>query len=200
MGGALPVRLMLFAWLGVAVVLGVVGGRLISSGWRSAVAATAGLAVFLIPIFPTPPLLTTPMAAPGFFSPRGQVMRIPRGSVAIVTPFSNQESSTAMYWQASADFRFRMPEGEAFVPGPSLSPPPSDLQQDLVALDAGTYPASVPAGERERALVNLRQWNVDTIVVGPSPGEGRIVTFFTRVIGRGPERTGGVWVWWNVRS
>jgi hypothetical protein len=200
MGGALPARLMLFAWLGVAVVLGVVGGRLISSGWRSAGAAIAAAAFFLIPIFPTPPLLTTPVTAPTFFSSHGEVTHIPQGSVALVTPFSNQESSTAMYWQVSSDFRFRMPEGEAFVPGPSLSPPPSSLQQDLVALDAGTYPAQPPADERAPALANLRQWNVDTIVVGPSPGQSRIVAFFTRVLGRRPERTGGVSVWWNVRS
>jgi hypothetical protein len=200
MGGALPARLMLFAWLGVAVVLGAVAGRLISSGWPRAMAAIGASAVFLIPIFPTPPLLTTPVTAPGFFSAGGQVTRIPQGSVALVTPFSNVGSSTAMYWQASADFRFRMPEGEAFVPGPSLSPPPSDLQQDLVTLDAGTYPPATPADERGLALANLRQWHVDTIVVGPSPGEGRIVAFFTRVTGRRPERTGGVWVWWNVRS
>jgi hypothetical protein len=108
-----------------------------------------------------------------------------------------------MYWQMSANFRFRMPEGEAYVPGPwgpSLNPPPSHLQQDLVELEAGTYPVPPPAGERVEAAADLRHWNVDTIVVGPSAGESRMIAFFTRVTRRPPERTGGVWVWWNVRS
>jgi hypothetical protein len=200
MQSVLPVRLMLFTWLGVAVVLGVVGDRLVSSGRTGAIAVAVSSVLLIVPIFPIPPLLSTPTSAPEFFSPHGQVTRIPRGSVALVTPFSNVRSSTAMYWQMSSDFRFRMPEGEAYVPGPSLSPPPSDLQQDLVALDAGNYPRQPPADERARALANLKQWNVDTIVVGPSPGAARIGAFFTRVTGRPPERAGGVWVWWNVRA
>jgi hypothetical protein len=200
MGSALPARMSLFAWLGMAVLLGVVGDRLLASGRRGAVVASLASVFVIVPIFPTPPLLSSPASAPAFFSARGDVSRIPQGSVALVPPFSNEESSTAMYWQAVADFRFRMPEGEAYVPGPSLSPPPSDVQQDLVELAAGTYPGNPPADERDRVMANLRQWNVDTIVVGPSPGEARTVAFFTRVTGRQPERIEGVWVWWNVRS
>jgi hypothetical protein len=200
MVNALPVRLMLFAWLGVALVLGVVGSRLIESGKRGLAIAVVSAALFAAPIFPTPPLLATPAYAPQFFSPHGEVTRIPVGSVALVTPLSNQASTTAMYYQMVADFRFRMPEGLAYIPGPTFNPPPSDLQQAIGELDAGSYPGQPPAHERQQALDNLKQWKVDTIVVGPSPGEGRIVTFFTRVTGRPPQRTGGVWVWWNVRS
>jgi hypothetical protein len=200
MGSAIPARMSLFAWLGMAVVLGVVGDRLIASGRRGAVAAAVASIFFAVPIFPTPPLLSSPVSAPAFFSNPNDVGRIPNGSVALVTPYSNEESSTAMYWQAIADFRFRMPEGEAYVPGPSLSPPASDIQHDLGELEAGNYPARPPADERERAMANLRRWRVDTIVVGPSPGEARMVAFFTRVTGRQPERTGGVWVWWKVSA
>jgi len=145
-------------------------------------------------------MVSTPASAPAFFTAGGEVSRIPAGSVALIVPFSNDESSTAMYWQAVSRFRFRMPEGEAFVPGPSLSPPASQVQTDLVELEAGTYPARPPEAERDQAWTNLRQWNVDTIVVGPTPGETQIVTYFTRVMGRAPESTGGVYVWWNVRG
>jgi hypothetical protein len=203
MESAIPVRLMLFGWLGVAIVLGVMGSRLWGSGGRGTVAVLVASVLFAVPLFPTAPLLTTSAHPPDFFTSPGSVARIPEGSVALITPFSNEESSTAMFWQMSANFRFRMPEGEAYVPGPSgpsLSPPPSNLQTDLVELEAGTYPVRPPAGERVGATADLRQWNVDTIVVGPSPGESRTVAFFTRVTGRRPERTGGVWVWWHVRS
>jgi hypothetical protein len=203
MENAIPARLMLFAWLGAAIVLGVMGSRLLESGRRGAVAVLGASVLFAVPLFPTSLLLTTPAHAPDFFTPGGNVARVPQGSVALIAPFANEESSTAMYWQLSAGFRFRMPEGEAYVPGPagpSLSPPSSDLQQDLVELDAGSYPVRPPAGERVGAVADLRRWDVDTIVVGPSPGESRVVAFFTRVTGRPPERTQGVWVWWNVRS
>ncbi|MBO0727631.1 MAG: hypothetical protein J2P57_00145 [Acidimicrobiaceae bacterium] len=197
---AIPARLSLYGWLGLAVVFGVVGAGLVARGRRERVIVAVASAVLIVPIFPTPPMLSTPASAPKFFNTDGGVSRIPKGSVALIVPFSNETSSTTMYWQAVGDFRFRMPEGEAYVPGPSLSPPPSAVQTDLVELEAGRYPDQPPSNEREAALVNLRQWNVETIVVGPTPGQSKVVAYFTRVIGRRPERTGGVWVWWHVRT
>ncbi|MBO0838970.1 MAG: hypothetical protein J2P28_26145, partial [Actinobacteria bacterium] len=200
---AIPARLSLYEWLGLAVVFGVVGARLLARGRREWVIVAVAAAVLIVPIFPTPPMLSTPVSAPSFFSANGAVSRIPKGSVALIVPFSNQFSSTAMYWQAVGDFRFRMPEGEAYVPGPSgpsLSPPSSAVQKDLGELEGGSYPDHPPADERDQALNDLRQWNVDTIVVGPTPGQSKIVAYFTRVIGTPPERTGGVWVWWHVSA
>ncbi|MBO0727939.1 MAG: hypothetical protein J2P57_01695 [Acidimicrobiaceae bacterium] len=197
---AIPARLALYEWLGLAVVFGVVGSRLVARGRRGTVAVAVAAAAVIVPIFPTPPMMSTSASVPGFFGPHGAVSRIPSGSVALIVPFSNQDSSTAMYWQAASGFRFRMPEGEAYVPGPSLSPPASAVQTYLVELETGGYPKQPPPGEREQVWINFRQWEVDTIVVGPTPHEEQVVAFFTRVVGRPPERSGGVWVWWNVRA
>ncbi len=197
---ALPARLALFQWLGLAVLLGVVGSRFVAAGRRGALGVAVAAVVMIVPLFPTPPMMSTSATAPAFFGNGGEVNRIPQGSVALIVPFSNQDSSTAMYWQALSNYRFRMPEGEAYVPGPSLSPPASQVQTDLVELEAGTYrprPASV---EREQARINLRQWKIDTIVVGPTPHEDAVVGYFTRVTARRPEYAEGVYVWWNVRA
>ncbi|MBO0727860.1 MAG: hypothetical protein J2P57_01290 [Acidimicrobiaceae bacterium] len=195
---AIPARLALYEWLGLAVVLGVVGSQLMAASRRGAIAVVAAAIVLIVPIFPTPPMLSTPASAPAFFAANGPVKRIPQGSVALIVPFSNQDSSTAMYWQATANFRFRMPEGEAYVPGPSLSPPASAIQTDLVELETGSYRARPPSEESQQAWINLRQWDVDTIVVGPTSNEDQVVAYFTRVLGHAPERAGGVWVWWHV--
>jgi hypothetical protein len=38
-----------------------------------------------------------------------------------------------------------------------------------------------------------------TVVVGPEPREQEMVDLFTSLLGRTPEHTGDVYVWWNVR-
>jgi len=80
---------------------------------------------------------TQPANAPAFFRPGGDVEKIAPGSVVLVTPFSSKESTDAMYWQATANYRFRMPEGDAFTPGPFLGPHPSFMKSTLDDLDAG---------------------------------------------------------------
>lgn len=200
MANIIPVRLAVFMWLGLVVVVGVVASRFLARGRRATIGVAIAAVFLIVPIFPTPPMLSTPASAPAFFTSGGEVSRIPQGSVALIVPFSDQDSLTAMYWQAVSNFRFRMPEGTGYHSGPpSLSPPPSQIQTDLVELEVGNYPSRPLAAEQYGAWFNLRQWNVDTVVVGPTPGESRVVAYFTRVIGRPPERTGGVHVWWNVR-
>src|SRR5260221_13273420 len=104
-----------------------------------------------------------------------------------------------MLWQATAGYPFRMPEGEAFVPGPSLGPPPSDLQATLTALDRGDPVPSSP-DDRERTRRELSALGVDTIVAGPSPGHDGTVRYLTAVLGRPPARAEGVDVWRGLRA
>jgi hypothetical protein len=102
-----------------------------------------------------------------------------------------------MFWQASAGYRFRMPEGDAFTPGPYLGPHPSFLESALDRLDAGQTFAVTP-DVRAMALADLKSFGVTTIVSGPSPGQPAIVEFLTEVEGRQPVDDGGVKVWWTV--
>lgn len=192
-----PDRLMLVGFLPIAlVVLRWVGLRW--AGWaghRQLLVATA-LALAFGFAFPPVPFVSTPAAAPAFFRPGGAVSRLPRGSVVLVTPFSSKESTEAMYWQALAGYRFRMPEGDAFTPGPTLGPKPSFLRATLEALDAGQAMEPSP-GDRTRLLAELSELGVTAIVAGPSAGQLRIVDYLASVLERPPELLEGVDVWWQ---
>jgi hypothetical protein len=115
-----------------------------------------------------------------------------------VTPFSSHESTDAMYWQAVAGYRFTMPEGDAFTPGPYLGPHPSFMQSTLDALNAGRS-VTVTDDTRARFLADLREHAVTTIVAGPSSGQAAIVEFLTQIEGQAPVDDGGVKVWWHLR-
>jgi hypothetical protein len=199
LGSALPARLMGIGFLGVGIVIA--GACAIAASrarpWRIAtgVLLLAGMAA-IIPSLPYP---TAPASAPAFFRSGGDVSRILEGSVVLVTPFSSHQSTDAMYWQAVSDYRFRMPEGDAFTPGPYLGPHPSFIQSTLDELDAWQT-VNVTPDIRTQALADLKAFGVTTIVAGPSPGQGAIVSFLTQVEGQAPVEVGGVKVWWQISS
>ncbi len=195
MGSALPARLMVIGWLGVALVVGAIAAVAIkgSRRWRIATGVTliAGLAV----IFPSVPYPSVSATVPAYFGPGGDVEKVAPGSVVLITPFSSKESTDAMLWQAAANYRFRMPEGDAFTPGPYLGPHPSFLQKTLDEMDAQRRPVAVTAEVRAMTAADLQSFHVTTIVAGPSPGQAAIVAFWTEFEGSAPIADGGVDVW-----
>ena len=198
-GSALPSRLMVIGFLFFAIVIAAAWGLALGStrAWRFWGGAL--LAAGLISIFPSLPYPSAQAAAPPFFKPGGGVERIPAGSVVLVTPFSSKESTDAMYWQASANYRFRMPEGDAFTPGPYLGPHPSFMQSTLDELDAGQN-VTPTAEVRAMFIADLKSHSITTIVVGPSKGQAAILDFLTQVEGSPPDDDGGVKVWWQLSS
>ncbi|MBJ7602469.1 MAG: hypothetical protein JF888_04640 [Candidatus Dormibacteraeota bacterium] len=192
----LPARLAPFIYIGAGLLLATGFDQALRSGHRSRViVATAAVTVALAALFPSLPRPSTPDSIPTFFQPGGQASRIPVGSVVLITPFSNAASSTAMFWQARNGYRFKLAEGEGYVPGPSLDPPPSRLQHILVGLD---HSQDVVTDEgQSQALSELRQWHVRTVIIGPSPGDVKIRAFFTELLGQPPDESGGVAVWWH---
>ena len=197
MGSALPARLMTIGFLGVGIVVAYAFARALTATrpWR--VAAGFVLLAGLVAIIPPLPYPSVAAAVPAFFKPGGDVEKIRSGSVVLVTPFSSKESTDAMYWQAVAGYRFRMPEGDAFTPGPYLGPHPTFLQSTLDRLDTGG-PVAMTPDARARALADIKRFSVTTIVAGPSPGRPAIVEFLTEVEGQPPIDDGGVKVWWTV--
>ncbi len=91
MGSALPARLMIIGWLGVALVVAAVFAVAINGPrrWRIATGAVlfAGLAV----IFPSVPYPSVSASVPAFFRPGGGVENVEPGSVMLITPFSSKE-------------------------------------------------------------------------------------------------------------
>jgi hypothetical protein len=196
MGSALPGRLMDIALLGIGLV--VAGTCVIAIAatrpwrWATGIALVAGL----VAIAPSLPYPSAHASVPAFFRPGGDVEKLLDGSVILVTPFSSKESTDAMYWQAVANYRFRMPEGDAFTPGPYLGPHPSFMKGVLDDLDAGKAVAVTP-DTRARFVADLKMSGITGgIVVGPSHGEAGIVSFLTEIEGSPPTEDGGVKVWW----
>ncbi len=196
MGSALPARLMTIAFLGVGIVVAYASARSLTAtrGWRY---VTATLLLFGVAIFTPLAYPSVPATAPAFFTAGGDVEHIPSGSVVLVTPFSSKQSTDAMYWQAVAGYRFRMPEGDAFTPGPYLGPHPSSIESMLDQLDTG-HAVDVTSDVRTKALADIKSFGVTTIVAGPSPGQPAIVGFLTQIVGRPPIDDAGVKVWWMV--
>jgi len=192
MESALPSRLMAIGFLGVAIVA---AATLRTPRAATSIALVAGLTAIAPPL----PYPTQPAAAPAFFRPGGSVEKIAPGAVVLVTPFSSKESTDAMYWQATANYRFRMPEGDAFTPGPYLGPHPSLMQSTLDALDAG-QPVTVTPEVRAMFIADLQAHGITTIVAGPSAGRPAIVEFLIAIEGSPPADDGEVEVWWRLTN
>jgi len=195
MGSALPARLMVVAWLGVALLVAGIVAKAANAPrtWRVTIGAVliAGLAA----IFPSVPYPSVSASVPAFFRPGGGVENVEPGSVMLITPFSSKESTDAMLWQAAANYRFRMPEGDAFTPGPYLGPHPSFLQKTLDGMDRDQQPVAVTPEVSNMAFADLSRFKVTTIVAGPSPGRAAIVAFWTELLGGAPVEEGGIDMW-----
>jgi dolichyl-phosphate beta-glucosyltransferase len=109
-----------------------------------------------------------------------------------------------MSWQAESGYRYRMPEGYALHPGPggevAFGPPRSTTSVVLEGIELGEETPAPTEELRASMAADLAAWHVRTVVVGPMPHEDRAVATLSRVVGRPPERVGGVWVWWDVSS
>ena len=169
-----------------------VRGRAGVGGWTTVVLVI----VSLIPRLPYP---VAPVTVPAFFA-SAAAQRIPDGSVALIAPYSRQWRAEAMVWQAASGMRFRMPEGDAIVPGPSLSPPATALGSLLVKLEEGSATRPPPEAMRPALMADLRYWDVRTVIVGPMDGREAVAALFTWLLGRPAETVGGVEVWWDVSS
>lgn len=203
----LPARLMLLVYLLVGLVVAVFVDGLVGLGWRRLALGAGALAVALAPLTPRLPYPSTRFQVPAFFAPGGAggVTRVPQGSVALVAPVTTYDDVDAMLWQADSGMRFRMPEGYLFVPAPppagsQVNTPPSATANALVGI---RYGRGSPIGDeavRRSVRAELAAWHVRTVVVGPVAGQDATVALLTWVIGRPPEQTGGVYVWWDVNA
>jgi len=197
----LPVRFSLVVFLLVGLLVAVfVDATLATPTWRTRLAGAMAVGLSVAALFPAVPFLTSPTAAPGFFTRPSKLHALPEGSVILVAPFAVVGSADAMYWQAEAAMWFRMPEGEAFVPSPyPLYPPPSATEFALVRLADGTVPlAAIDPGVASEIRADLRRWNVKAVVVGPMPHRDQAVALLSAVLGRAPSAGDGVDIWWDV--
>ncbi len=201
----IPARLMLFVFLFAGLVLAIwldhtlrkarAAGRSLTV--RALPLALAGLA--LVPLFPRQPFPTMPLAVPSFFTTPALVNEVPAGSVALVAPFAyDWRLAVPMLWQSEAGMRFRMPEGFAWIPGPSYVPHRSALGDAMAGIaKSGSEPVMTSEARLAYAR-DLRAWQVQTVIVGPMGNQEQMVRFFSDLFGRAPSQEGGVFVWFGL--
>ncbi|HKV29789.1 MAG TPA: hypothetical protein VJT14_02115 [Candidatus Dormibacteraeota bacterium] len=166
---------------------------------RAGVVGWATVALVIVSLIPRLPYPAEPVTVPAFFA-TAAAHRIPEGSVALIAPYSRQWRAEAMVWQAASGMRFRMPEGDAIVPGPSLSPPSSALGSLLAKLEGGAAAVPPPEAMRSTLMADLRHWDVRTVIVGPMDGHEAVAAMFTWLLERPAETVGGVDVWWDISA
>src|ERR1700682_4225890 len=145
----IPARLMLFVFLFAGPVLAIWLDQALRKPraasrplvFRAMPLVLAGLA--LVPLIPRQPFPTMPLAVPSFFTTPALVDQVPSGSVALVAPFAyDWRLAVPMLWQSESGMRFRMPEGFAWIPGPSYVPHSSALGDAMAGIaKSGSAPA-----------------------------------------------------------
>ncbi len=217
LSSALPARLMLYVFLFAGLLLAVLadaptlpspasgggfvralptsgGGLMRALPRRGALLKTLLIGAALLPLIPRLPFPAALVEVPSFFT-GGGVRQLPQGSVALVLPYARLANSSAMFWQAAADMRFRMPEAYALLPGPSFSSPPTATGNLMRMIELGEGPAPLTDELRRQVLRDLTAWKVDAIIVGPMPYRERMIAFFTWLTGTTPRQDGGVYIW-----
>jgi hypothetical protein len=199
LSSALPARLTLYVFLFAGLLLAVLADAWLATPTLSSPRGGRLLRVLLIgaALLPLTPRLPFPAATvdiPTFFTASG-VRQLPQGSVALVLPYARLANSSAMFWQAASDMRFRMPESYALVPGPSFSSPPTPTGTLMRTIELGEQPPALTDDLRRQVLGDLAAWKVHAIIVGPMPYRERMIAFFAWLTGRSPQAEGGVSIW-----
>jgi len=206
LSSALPARLMLYVFLFAGLLFAVFVDEWLRSAptlpspvsgpgsIRTRVLQALVIGAALLPLTPRIPFPAEPVVVPAFFA-SGGVRQLPQGSVALVLPYARLANSSAMFWQAASDMRFRMPEAYALLPGPSFSSPPTATGFLMRSIELGDEPPALTDDLRRQVLADLAAWKVHSIIVGPMPYRERVIAFVSWLTGRTPQEDGGVFVW-----
>lgn len=223
----LPVRFMividLAAGLGLSAALGAVRDRLAERGLRAGAAArhrSAGRLGRLVPSAGAFALGVIALASPALGAQwpyparhvavpavyrSHLVTHLGAHTVLLAYPVMNGFRADPMIWQAETGYPYAMVAGYGFVPGPGPHPlgslPPSPVTDLFGSAEIGLLGPTIPASEQRAVLAQLRRWGVGAIVVLP---EGRayrrLVGILATMLGRGPLRLDGAYVWTGVRA
>ena len=207
MGNLLPVRLSVFTDLGVGFLLayGIAYRARPASRNQKALRAVAAAAVVftMLPSHYLLKRLSAPTAAPSYFT-SSEVKRIPQGSIALVAPWTTGASNIGPeLWQVLAHFRFRLASGYAYVPlshgRVSSGLLIDDLEADMYQINIGIKaPDLHQPGVRAHLRQLVKKHKISTVIVGPMLHQPAMLRYLTGVLGRPPEHTGGVYVWYRV--
>jgi hypothetical protein len=196
-----PSRLALFTALFAGLLLAVaVEGLWQGGGWWRRALAVATAVLVLAFLAPAAPLPSWPVVATPPFFTTSAVHRLPRDEVALVVPFPRKgRANHAMVWQTEAGMRFKMPGGYFVGPDPSggalHEAPPTTTSRALDRIQRGGRPPDLTPALRRQIAQDFARWGVRSVVLGPMPHRRVMVGFLTDLLGRPPDRLGGVEMW-----
>lgn len=203
-------RLMLYVDLMAALLIAIWMDHLASARagtgaaprWKVA-GGGAAVVVALVPLVPAVPYPSSPRRVPEFFT-SAAVRRIPEGSVALIAPWQQLYPADSMLWQVAADMRFRMAQGSFLGPDKDgrrmYGTPLSSLSLTMLEVQQRGEEPELDDDLRARLLADMAERQVDTVIVGSMRNRDTMIGLFSQLVGRQPERTGGVAVWWNVST
>jgi hypothetical protein len=196
----LPSRMMLFFYLFAGILLAVFVEGIIHSHRRVAkVAGTASVLLALVLLLPKWPYPEGGTALPSFFTSDLVRKEVAQGEVALLAPYAGAVNYEPMVWQAAADFRFRMPEGNYLGPDASghaiVGPVPTAMSDTMISIAAGGAAPNLDTPARATLVDYLASRHIAIIIVGPMAHDDTMVAFFTDLLGRAPAQEGGVALW-----
>jgi hypothetical protein len=199
-----PARFALFTAMFAGLLLAVaVDGLWWGGGWWRRSLAVATALVVLAFLAPAAPLRPSPVVAtPPFFTTSALTM-LPRDEVALVVPFPRKgRANQAMLWQTDAGMWFKMPGGYFVGQGADgaavREAPPSTTSLALNRIERGGRPPRLTPALREELAGDFARWRVRSVVLGPMPHRRVMAGFLSDLLGRAPERVGGVELWANA--
>ena len=172
------------------------------AGLAVAVAAVGPVADYLAP---TVPMTTQTVRPPSWFT--AVAPRLPARRVLLVFPVPYQVIESAMAWQAVTDFPYAMVGGGG--PGGVVERAGAE-RAGAAAIGRASFSftaQSLRPGDVAATRHALAAWGVTGVVLPDGPGlrpYDRVtsvpytVAFVTAVLGRGPTRQVGSWVWGGV--
>jgi hypothetical protein len=193
-GDILPARLMLLVFLLLAILVAFFLRALPQQSVEKRVAGVLAMATVLLALAPVSAMPSTAYAIPAFF--QGHLSsELGEASVVLVAPYAYGWDDLAMVWQATAGMTFKMPEGYGTLPGPSLNPLPTELGDEMIAIDQGAPYEGISQQSRARMLSDLGKWRVEAVVVGPMTNQAAMVRFISDLLGFPPQAAGGILIW-----
>jgi hypothetical protein len=170
----------------------------------TALAAAVGIGV-LIPLVPSWPYPVNAVDTPAYFTTDG-VDAVPAGSAALLYPYpaAGVDDALPMLWQATAKMRFKTPGGYFLVPqavtGRTSEGRVTFTGSTLNALYDGVK-ITRSAGLRAQLWRQLDTWRIGTVIAEPVGADpGAAISFLSWLIARRPVSSGGVDVWYHLRS
>lgn len=192
----------------IAVVLALATQRALDY-WKVSAADWRPLALFgalvfaLLPLTPTIlPVVQRPVT-PAFFTD-GTVRQYVSGGSVVIAPPPTPPDARALHWQVDSGFQFPLAGGYFVGPtgtskkgryGPDDRPTASLLMK---AQQANKVPV-VDDIARAQALVDLRYWHADVVVLPPTDNGDTLRLTVDQLLGFPAKYVDGVWLW-DVRD